>query len=228
MKERQRVKQQARERDDGGRRMRTRNNGFFQPPALPLRPSSLPPLSFSPRLPQPLSIIGMQIFRPQGLKSGWRGANYYGKENKTQREGGKRDRESGENETRRGAALLAGEQLGHIPACIWGKVATHYELWHPSEDPVHAGCILHSPRGRPNKMRRPDFLLYHQLVLTAVTQHLTNIIRKQHLSLRNIQIKPQQLDRENEKVKFLYLGDDRILKRRNVPDVSLQNLQLVS
>lgn len=29
-------------------------------------------------------------FRPQGLKSGWRGANYYGKENKTQREGGKK------------------------------------------------------------------------------------------------------------------------------------------
>ena len=41
-------------------------------------------------------------FRPQGLKSGWRGANYYGKENKTQGEGGRRDRESGGGgETRR-------------------------------------------------------------------------------------------------------------------------------
>lgn len=43
-------------------------------------------------------------FRPQGLKSGWRGANYYGKENKTRMEGGKRDRESGggERDRRRG------------------------------------------------------------------------------------------------------------------------------
>ncbi len=60
--------------------------------SLLLSPSPLIFLSFSPSHPRNAD------FRPQGLKSGWRGANYYGKENKTRRERGKRDRESGGRE----------------------------------------------------------------------------------------------------------------------------------
>lgn len=62
-------------------------------------------LSFSPRLPQPSLHPRNADFRPQGLKSGWRGANYYGKENKTRREGGREEKEienrEGEKETDR-------------------------------------------------------------------------------------------------------------------------------
>lgn len=51
--------------------------------------------SFSPHHPQPLSILGMQISDHKVWSLGWRGANNYGKENRTQREWGKRDRRKG-------------------------------------------------------------------------------------------------------------------------------------
>lgn len=66
-----------------------RNNGFFQPSALPLCPT----LSFSLLLPSSSSASlhpWNADFRPQGLKSGWRGANYHGKETKTRRGGERR------------------------------------------------------------------------------------------------------------------------------------------
>lgn len=70
---------------------------FSPQPSLSLCPT----LSFSSRLPQPRNAD----FQPQGLKSGWRGANYYGKENKTQREEKEienEEKEEGERQMQRG------------------------------------------------------------------------------------------------------------------------------
>lgn len=86
-------------------------------------------LSFSPHLHHPRNAD----FQPQGLKSGWRGANNYGKENR--REGVRKKIKRGEADVGRGlrggAGLLLISRLNKKK--VMGKSEAHFKDWMNTE-----------------------------------------------------------------------------------------------